>query len=828
MLIPISWLLEAAGIDDTSKNFAQKMTEAGNAVEGILSIGDEISGVVAGKIVSLEKHPDADKLWVTKTDIGSEVLQIVTGADNLKVGDYIPVAVHGASLANGLKIKKSKMRGVESNGMLCSLPELGLTVEDFPHATEDGILVFDNFDVNKHPLGSDAKAALNMNEEIIDFDVLSNRPDTNCVIGMAREACAVYDKPFLGPKITLKQAQGNAVDAACRHNVSVKILDKNLCKRFVVRIVENVKIAPSPEWMRRRLRACGVRPINNIVDITNYVMIEYGQPLHAFDINAVANENGAIDIAVRTANEDETFTTLDGVNRKLPSNALLVTDSKKTIGLAGIMGGENSMITDNTKTILFESANFDAANIRHTSRQLGLRTEASARFEKGLDPNQPIISINRAMELIQLLGCGDVTDLVVDEYPEEVKEHKVKFDPSKINRRLGLKFSNDEIFAYLKRAGISVQPASENFYAVVPTFRKDITCDADLSEEAARFYGYNNIPSKYEQKVDGNAALPAAGMSATRRRVISLKNAVAGLGYYEAVTFPFESIKIFDKLNLPADHADRFEAIALLNPLNEEYGIMRASSAIGSMLGSLSHNFNTGNKDVRLFETLYVYESKTKPLSEMPNERHMLVMACYGADIDFLSFKGDVEAVVSFASDMQQVFVPQGKYPYLHPGRAAEINIRSARDPNSALLPLGIMGEAHPAVLKNFDIGVRAYVAVFEMGQLHKAAELPKSKVSAPYMFPPLDRDLAFVVKSDVMASEIEAAIRQKGGQILKDVHLFDVYQGPQIKEGHKSMAYALRFRDKNTTLTAEDVKKPIDNIIKILEEKFNADVRRN
>ena len=818
MLIPISWLYEAADITDSTKDFAKKMTEAGNAVDGVSSIGEEINGVVVGKIAALERHPDADKLWVTKTDIGNKVLQIVTGADNLKVGDYIPVAVHGANLSNGLKIKNSKMRGVESNGMLVSLPELGLTTADFPHATEDGILVFENLDTSKYPLGSDAKQALHMNEEIIDFDVLSNRPDTNCVIGMAREVAAVYDKPFVEPTIVVKESP----DIKPPYNVTVNITDSNLCRRFIVRIVENVKIAPSPEWMRRRLLACGVRPINNIVDITNYVMLEYGQPLHAFDINAVAKQGEDIIITIRTSYDGETFTTLDGINRSLPPNTLLVTDSQKAIGIAGVMGGENSMITDDTKTILFESANFNPANIRLTARHLGLRTEASSRFEKGLDPNQSIKSMNRAMELIELFNCGDVTTLIVDEYPNVYEAHAVEFDSSKINELLGLNLSDDKINAFLSRVGITVEGRT----ALVPAYRKDVTIETDLTEEVARFYGLNNIPSRYTQLVDGLAALPGAGLTVERRKLLQLKRAVIGLGYNEAVTFPFESVKIFDKLNLPQDHADCTNAIRIDNPLNEEFGIMRASSAIGSLLGCLSRNFNAGNKEVRLFEPLFVYVPKAQPLSEMPIERQKLVLACYGAEMDYLSFKGDIEALLSSVTDMQQVYVANEAIPYMHPGRTADINVKSGHAPNSPLLPLGIMGEVHPAVCKNFEIGTKVYVAVIDVESIHKLSKIPKTKISEPYNFPPLDRDLAFVVKSDVTAFELESAIRQKGGSLLKDVSLFDVYQGAQIKEGYKSMAYSLRFRDRNGTLTAEDAKKSIDSIIKNLEEKYEAEMR--
>ena len=832
MNIPLSWLREAANIKEDTAEFLAKMTDSGNAVEGVAQLGYDITNVLVGRITSLERHPDADKLWVTQTDVGlpnSETLQIVTGADNLKVGDYIPVAVHGSTLANGLKIKKSKMRGLDSNGMLCSIDELGYTAADYPEAPENGIYVFPNFDVQKYPLGSDARIPMQLCEEVVDFDVLSNRPDTNCVIGMAREAAAVFDKPFKLPEITLKErGEGNTADY-----VTVEIKDTTRCPRFTTRVVKNVKVGPSPQWLRRRISTAGLRPINNIVDITNYVMLEYGQPLHAFDISTVAIKDGKHGIVVRTAEKGEEFTTLDGTKRVLSETMLLVADHEKAIGIAGVMGGENSMIQEGTTTILFESANFDAANIRQTARSLGMRTDASSRFEKGQDPNQPIISVNRAMELVELLECGEVVPGVVDAYPnpELAWQRKIPYDPNRINALLGTSLSADEIIKYLSRVGIDThERVSQNEYeAEIPTFRMDITGAADLAEEVARFYGFNNIPSRYVQAIDGEAAIPGAGKTLHRHRQDKIKKAMTALGYYEAVTSPFESPKVFDKLNIPADCESRnMHLIRLKNPLGEDFSIMRSNHKIGGMLECISRNYNNGNESATLFEIVKTYLSKADP-DAMPVEAPHLVIAAYGPDVDFLSFKGDVEELLVTLTDKPQVYHPNPHLPHMHPGRAADFGIKTNPNPrDTTYTVVGTLGEIHPTVAKNYEIGTRVYVAELNIDALHDIADGYTFKLAKPYIYPPLDRDLAFKVREEIPAAELEAAIREKGGQILAEVKLFDVYQGPQVGEGFKSVAYSLRFRDHNRTLTVEDVSKPIAAILQNLEAKHGAEIRGN
>jgi len=817
MNIPLSWLKEAAQIDDTTPSLLAKMADAGNAVESVTTLGEDITNVVVGKLISLEKHPDADKLWVTQADIGTEVLQIITGADNLKVGDVIPVAVHGSTLANGLKIKKGKMRGLDSNGMLCSIDELGYTQADFPEAVADGIYVFRE----AHELGLDVRPIMQLREDVADFDILSNRPDTNSVMGMAREVAAVYGKTFALPEITVKEeAKGNISGL-----VTVDIKDPVRCPRYIARVVKNVKIGPSPQWLRRRLSTAEVRPINNIVDITNYVMLEYGQPLHAFDISAVAVKDGKHGIVVRTANKGEKFTTLDGEERTLTETTLLIADHEKPIGIAGVMGGENSKILDDTATILFESANFDSANIRQTSRALGMRTDASARYEKGQDPNQALASVNRAMELVELLECGDVVPGMVDAYPSPqlAWQRKVPYNPQNINAMLGIHLSAEEIVNYLSLVGLDThERITENEYeAEIPTFRADITCEADLAEEVARFYGLNNIPSRYQQILSGKS-LPGyeAGKTPRRRRQDNIKRTMNALGYNEALTYPFESPKVFDKLNIPAGH-DLRNAIELKKPLGEDFSIMR-TLPFGGLLESLTRNFNKGNDNVALFEIAHTYGKDEDTFRETP----YLALVSYGEDVDYLSLKGDVETLLSTITNRPNVFEPHVGFHFMHPGRTAAISVKTSPNPRDEATLLGVLGELHPAVAKNYDIGKRVYVAWLDMEALHKIAEAYKFKFTNPTIYPPLSRDLAFKVKEHVTAAELETAIKEKGGQLLSEVTLFDIYQGAQVGEGYKSMAYALKFRANDRTLTVPEVQKSLDAILDNLRSKFEAEIR--
>ncbi|MCL2572137.1 MAG: phenylalanine--tRNA ligase subunit beta [Defluviitaleaceae bacterium] len=816
MNIPMSWLKAIIPIEDTAEAFAEKITNAGMAVEAITQPDAEISGVVVGQIKSLTRHPDADRLWVTQTDIGSEVLQICTAADNLKEGDYVPVAVHGANLANGLKIKKSKMRGQESNGMLVSVEELGYTRDDYPEAPEDGIYVFSQ----AYSLGIDAKPIFGLDEAVLEFDILSNRPDCNAVIGIAREAAALYSQPFVAPAINVKEeGPGHITDY-----VTVDVQDTDRCPRYIARVVTDVVVGPSPSWLRRRLNMAGIRPINNIVDITNYVMVEYGQPLHAFDINTVARMNEKYGVVVRTAADGDKFTTLDGEERTLTESTLMIADYKKPIGIAGIMGGDNSCITDNTKTILFESANFDSANIRLSARKLGMRTDASGRYEKGLDPNLSLVCVNRAMELIEELGCGKVVPGMVDVYPNPRTVKTIAFTPKKIKELLGIEtLSANDICAYLTRVGIETRPTDTNgeYMAIIPTHRADISGSADLAEEVARFYGHNNIPSRYVQRVDGKQESTSYGPSCTL--VNTIKDAAVALGYYEAKTFPFDSVKVFDKLLLPDDHKDR-NAMVIRNPLGEDMGIMRTLSLNG-LLESLGRNDSNSNESAYLFELARTYHpNKEGEDASSPYEPFFLTLAAFGPDMDFLSIKGDVEEILA-ALNVVGIGFARHQLPFTHPGKTALIQVLPGRGQNHPPAPIGYIGELHPQVCENYQINKKAYIAVLCMEALGELA-LGARRFKVPSIFPALTRDIALVVPEAVTAAEVELAIRERGGSHLEDVKLFDVYQGKQIAEGYKSMAYALRFRANDRTLADKDVQKPLRLIVDNLTKKLGAEVR--
>jgi phenylalanyl-tRNA synthetase beta chain len=820
MNIPLSWLRDIVPIPDNATVFSQKATDVGVKVEGIVSTGGEITHVVVGRITSLERHPSADKLWVTTADVGpagdTNPLQIVTGADNLRVGDYIPVALHGATLHGGLRIKRSKMRGMESNGMLCSIGELGLTHEDCPEATEDGIYVFPS----PHPIGADAKPILGLVEDVLEFEILSNRPDMNSVMGIAREAAAIYNVPFALPEISVREEGPGAASEL----VSVEIEDAALCPRYIARVVRDVRIAPSPRWITRRLEAAGLRPVNNIVDITNYVMLEYGQPLHAFDITAVAKNGGKHGVVIRTATPGERITTLDGVERTLGPTTLLIADRDKPIAIAGIMGGENTKIHDATTTILFESASFNPSNIRQSARALGMRTDASARYEKGPDPNLAATCVNRAMELVGLLGCGKVVSGMVDKYPMPRHPQTITFNPNNINKRLGTELTADEIRAYLKRVEIDTKKSGDVYEATIPTRLGPHWAEVDLSEEVARFYGYNNIKSRYVQQVTPRRPGSVAGESAqrtARRLGIAVKQATVGLGYYEAVTYPFESPKVADKLLLPADDPLRV-FLPIMNPMVEDYSVMRTLT-LGGLLSSLSLNYNKRNESARLFELAWAYRPLALPLTELPEEKPWLTLAAYGPDMDYLAIKGDVEDLLDAFVGGKLVFTPLG-LPFVHPGRGAAVAYKP--HPKRDAVPLGYLGELHPKAAANYDIETRVYVAAIDMDALYLATENRRTSFTPPSKYPALSRDLAFTIPLHISASEAESAIRERGGQWLTEVKLFDVYQGPQIEAGLKSMAYSLRFVSHDRTLTDEMAQKNMATICAHLSQKINAKVR--
>lgn len=796
MNVPMKWLNDYVDIECDIIEYIDAMTMSGSKVEGYEKLGEDIQNVVVGKILEINSHPDADKLVVTKVDVGNEVIQIVTGADNISVNDYIPVAVVGAKLPNGLAIKKSNLRGIESNGMMCSIDELGFTTEDFPEAPEHGIYIFDR----EYELGMDVKEIFGLNDTVVEYEITSNRPDCFSIVGIAREAAATFKKDFKYPNIIVNEVEGNPNDYA-----SVKIVDDNLCSRYVARIIKNTKIGPSPKWMQKKLISCGVRPINNIVDITNFVMLELGQPMHAFDLDKLEDNK----IVVRKAKKGETIISLDGVERKLDESMLVIADSKKPIGIAGVIGGESSKVTENTRTILFESANFDGTNIRMTSKKLGLRTDASSKFEKYLDPNNAEEAINRACQLIDELGVGEVVSGNIDEYPNKRKRVEISYSPDRINKLLGTNIEEEEMIKIFKM--IECEVDESNRKVIAPTFRPDLEMEADLIEEVGRFYGYDKIPTTLA------TGTPTVGKKNYKQKIEDItRRIMENSGLSEAMVYSFESPKVFDKLNISLDNPLR-DTVTISNPLGEDFSIMRTTTLNG-MLTSLSINYNRRNENVKLYEIGNVYIPKTVPVTELPNEKLKLTIGMYGS-CDFFDIKGVLETLFERLSILDKVsYSPVKEVPYLHPGRKATILLNNKE--------LGIIGEVHPQVAENYDIGERPYVAIIDFELLVKASSLDSKYEPVP-KYPAVNRDLALLVKEDILVGQIEEIIKKRGGKILEEFKLFDVYQGKQIEEGYKSVAYSLIFRAKDHTLSEKEINKVMDKILNGLEYELGITLRK-
>lgn len=791
MRTSLKWIKDLVpGLDVTPKEYMDAMTLSGSKVEFYEKMDENLEKIVVGQIESIENHPDADKLVVCQVNIGSEKLQIVTGAKNVKEGDKIPVVLNGGCVLDGtkpVKIKTGKLRGVESQGMFCSVEELGASTDMYPEAPEDGVYVFED-DVE---LGADAVKLLGRDDVVVEYEITSNRVDCFGVIGLAREAAATFNKKLNAPIIT---ETGNNEDV--NDFIKVRIDNTELCKRYTARVVKNIKIEPSPKWMQRRLMAQGIRPINNIVDITNYVMEEYGQPMHAYDLDTIEDNT----IVVRNASKGEKFTTLDGQERELDESVLMICDGKKPVGIAGIMGGENSMITDDVKTMLFESACFDGTNIRLSSKKVGLRTDASGKFEKGLDPNNAINAINRACQLIEELGAGEVVGGVVDVYPVKKEEITIPFEPEKYNNMLGTDISTDEMIDYFTRLELKV----EGDKVVIPTFRQDLLSYADLAEEVARFYGYDKIPTSLPS---GEATAGKLSYKLSIENII--KNTVEFCGFSQAMCYSFESPKVFDKLLIDKDDECR-KTVVISNPLGEDYSIMRTLPLDG-MLTSLSTNYNHRNKDVRLYELGNVYLPKQVPVEELPEEKMMLTLGMYGEG-DFFTLKGVVEELlVDLGMNKKAIYDPENKKNFLHPGRQASI-VYNGKE-------LGYLGEVHPMVANNYSIKDRVYIAVIDTTILRDEASFDK-KFEPVAKFPAATRDISMVVPKDVLAGQIEEIFDNKGGAYLESFELFDVYEGNQILKGHKSMAYSLVFRAPDKNLSDEDVNSAMNRILKALKGK--------
>ena len=782
----------------TVQEYMDAMTLSGTKTEGAEKLDADLERIVVGQIKKIEPHPDADKLIVCQVDIGGdEEIQIVTGAPNVAKGDKVPVVLNGGRVAGshdgskvsgGIKIKKGKLRGVESNGMMCSIEELGSSKEMYPNAPELGIYIFGP----EVEVGADAVEVLGLHDAVIEYEVTSNRVDCFSVLGIAREAAATFQKKFQPPVVA---KTGNGEDAGDYIKVTVK--DSDLCSRYVARAVKNIKIAPSPEWMQRRLAAHGIRPINNLVDITNYVMLEYGQPMHAYDLDTIAGK----EIIVRRAKAGETFVTLDGQERALDDTVLMICDTEKAVGIAGIMGGENSMITDKVETMLFEAACFDGTNIRLSSKKIGLRTDASSIFEKGLDPNNAMLAINRACQLVEELGAGEVVGGAVDVYPVKKEGRRIPFEPEKYNRLLGTQIAAEDMLSYFERLELSYDKETNEI--LVPSWRQDLECGADIAEEAARFFGYDNIPTTLP---DGEAT---TGKLSLKLRIEQIARDVAEYcGFSQGMCYSFESPKVFDKLCIPADSKLR-DAVTILNPLGEDFSIMR-TTPLNGMLTSLSTNYNRRNQDVRLYELGNVYLPGELPLTELPDERMQFTLGFYGEG-DFYTMKGVVEEFFAAAGmSARAVYDPQAGKSFLHPGRQALIRYNDC--------PVGYLGEVHPEVMDSYGIGEKAYVAVLDLPALIPFTTFDR-KYRGIAKYPAVSRDISMVVPGNILAGDIEQVILQRGGKLLESCRLFDIYEGAQIRQGFKSMAYSVTFRAQDRTLEEGDVNAVMKKILNGLEQ---------
>ena len=792
MKAPISWLRDYVDINKDVKEYAKAMTLSGSKVEGIEDLGASIEKVVVGKIVSMRPHPDADKLQIAEVDIGTQTLQVVTGAPNVKAGDYIPLALPGARLPGG-EIKAAKLRGVESFGMMCSIDELNLTRDYLPDAPEYGVYVFNN----SPEIGKDIKEVLGL-EPVVEFEITSNRPDCYSILGLARESAAALNSAFRKPVITVKEeGNGKASDY-----VSVSIENPELCARYAARVVTDVKVEPSPLWMQRRLAAAGMRPINNIVDITNYVMLELGQPMHAFDLKCIKGNH----IIVRTARKDEKIVTLDGQLRELDPSMLVIAVKERAVALAGIMGGENSEVLPDTTTLLLESANFNGASVRLTSKKVGIRSEASSRFEKGLDIENAITAINRAAQLIEELGAGKVVPGIVDCNPVRPEQVKIKLNPGNVNRLLGTDIDPGWMLDLFEKLEFGVD--RETMMLTVPSFRPDIKREADLAEEVARFFDYNNIVP---------TLLP--GKTTTLgRKTFSQKmddfiiEQMLSSGLYETYTYSFTSPKVFDKLNLPGDDKLR-NAVVITNPLGEDFSIMRTTT-IPQMLEVINTNYNRKVEEGRFFEISYVYLPREEEM--LPDEKKILTIGMYG-NTDFYDIKGIVEQLILRMNIQNAEFIAERNNPVFHPGKTARVVIGDET--------AGYVGEIHPDVADNFECPYDTYIAVLEIKTLVENADMVRDYKPLP-RYPAVSRDIAVLINDDVTVSDIEKALKRKGGEYLEEIRLFDVYKGEQVPEGKKSVAYTLVFRSLERTLVDDEVNRAVEDMLNELKTEFGAVLR--
>ncbi|MEF9984252.1 MAG: phenylalanine--tRNA ligase subunit beta [Oscillospiraceae bacterium] len=789
MNLSMKWLKEYVDIDVAPREFSEKMTMTGSKVEGFEIEGSEISKVVVGKVLSVVKHPNADTLVICQVDVGkNEPIQIVTGAKNLSVGSIVPVALDGSTLPNGVKITKGKLRGEISNGMMCSLKELNLAINDFPYAIEDGIFVLQE----DCKIGQDIREAIGLNDTSVEFEITSNRPDCLSMIGLAREAAITFDTPLNLHQPVVKGSDGNINDM-----LSVEVKNTELCSRYCAKIVKNIKIEPSPRWMRERLRACGIRPINNIVDITNYVLLEYGQPMHAFDYKYVDGKK----ITIRNANDGEEITTLDDVTRKLSSEMLVISDEKGTSAVAGVMGGEFSSIMDDTTCVVFESANFQRGSVRRTAKKLGMRTESSSRFEKGLDPQNTLPALNRACELVELLGAGEVVNGVIDIDNSSKEQTVIPFNPQWINNFLGINLTDNEIKDILTKLDFVV--SNGNIY--VPSYRADVENKADIAEEIVRIFGYNNVPTV---ELKGSAK---ATLSPKQKFERTVSDTLLAQGLNEIITYSFMSPKAYDRINLPTNSALR-NSIVISNPLGEDTSIMR-TTPLPSMMSIIAKNYSNRNSYAHLFEIATIYIPTQN--DALPIEKNLMTIGMYGNNCDFFSIKGIVEAVASRVG-AKLSFNSLTDDPSMHPGRTANVYANG--------INIGFVGEVHPLVCDNYGISEKVYAALIDMEELFAQSSTQMSYTPLP-KFPPIERDLALLCDDDMPVMDLEDAISSAVGKILEKIELFDIYKGSQISQDKKSVAFNLILRGSDRTLTLEEADNAIKKALNAVE-KLGATLR--
>ena len=791
MKVPNNWLKYYVEINVDPHTLGDKLTLSGSALEEVIIQGDNIKNVVTGKITKIEKHPDADRLNVCQVNVGKEEIQIVTAATNMKEQDIVPVALHKSILADGTEIKKGKMRGVVSNGMFCSEEELGIAGDEPVHGLM--ILPFDA------PLGMDIKEYLGLNKAILDFEITSNRPDCLSMVGMARETAATLRTNYTMPNFNY--------EVKCSTNINdklkVEVKDK-LCRRYMARGVKNVKVEPSPSWMQERLLEAGVRPINNIVDITNFVMLEIGQPMHAFDARQVESKT----IVIEKANDGEKFTTLDEIERELDSSILMIKDDSKSVAVAGIMGGLNSEIQDDTTEVIFESANFEGTNIRVSSKKLNLRSESSSRFDKDIDPNLAKLAIDRACALICELNCGEVMEGTIDIYNDVKEEGSITVNSTWINKFLGTEISKEEMKEALDSLDLITEIKNEDLIISIPTFRIDIAIKEDIAEEIARIYGYDKIPTTIF-KVSTERE-PKYKNELLTDKVIEI---MVASGVNQSISYSFVSPKVFDKVNIPVDSELR-NVVKIKNPLGEDYSVMRTTT-LPSIMESLGRNYSRNNDYVRLFEIGRIY-LPNEDEKQLPTEKNVLTIGIYG-DCDYLDLKGIVENIIDGLGISKAKYVRESENPSYHPGKTAALMVRNKK--------VGVFGEVHPDVTENYGINVNCYVAELDLDSLFEASTTVKAYKPLP-KFPAVTRDIALLCDDSILVAEIEETIRKAGGNLVEKVQLFDIYKGAQIPEGKKSIAYAIAYRDEKKTLEDKDISKVHDKILKALEHKLGAVLR--